>query len=195
LLLLVLLWLVSDATLVRRYQRGQARALETLYERYRAPLLTFLTRMIGDAGDAEDAFVETWIRIARALPGYEEQGKFRSFAFTVARREALHLLERRANRDSRAALGHEGNELDRIGDTGATGPEEGAARAEIADRIDAALDVLSEELRSCFLLYHAEGFTVPQVAEATGLSPATVKRRIGKARGILAARLADVRSG
>lgn len=194
-LLLVLLWLVSDAILVRRYQRGQARALETLYERYRTPLLTFLTRMIGDAGDAEDAFVETWIRIARALPGYDEQGKFRSFAFTVARREALHLLEKRANRDSRAALGHEGTELDRIGDGATLDPEEGASRAELAGRIDGALDTLSEELRACFLLYHAEGFTVPQVADATGLSPATVKRRIGRARAILAARLADVGVG
>ncbi len=191
----MLLWLVSDATLVRRYQRGQVRALETLYERYRAPLLTFLTRMIGDAGDAEDAFVETWVRVARALPSYEEQGKFRSFAFTVARREALHLLERRANRDSRAALGSQGTELDRIGDGTTLDPEEGASRAELATRIDRALDALSEELRDCFLLYHAEGMTVPQVASATGLSPATVKRRIGRARSILAARLADVRAG
>lgn len=189
----MLLWLVSDATLVRRYQRGNVRALEQLYERYRAPLLTFLSRMVGDAADAEDAFVEAWIRIARALPDYTEQGKFRSFAFTVARREALHHLERRANRDSRAALGYEGNELDRIGDGAAVDPEEGASRAELAQRIDGALDALSDELRACFLLYHAEGLTVPQVASATGLSPATVKRRIGRARAVLAARLADVR--
>ncbi len=190
----MLLWLVSDATLVRRYQRGDTRALEQLYQRYRSPLLSFLSRMVGDAADAEDVFVETWVRIARALPGYSEQGKFRSFAFTVARREALHHLERRANRDSRAALGHEGNELDRIGDGGAIDPEEGASRSELARRIDGALDALSAELRACFLLYHAEGMTVPQVAEATGLSPATVKRRIGRARAILAARLADVRA-
>jgi len=36
---------------------------------------------------------------------------------------------------------------------------------------------------------------VPEVADATGLSPATVKRRIGKARSILAARLAPAMEG
>ena len=74
------------------------------------------------------------------------------------------------------------------------GPLDAELRLELARRIDGALDALSAELRACFLLYHAEGMTVPQVAEATGLSPATVKRRIGRARAILAARLADVRA-
>ncbi len=192
LLLLLLARALDDERLVRRYRKGDVRALERLYARYRAPLLSFLTRMMGDAAEAEDAFVETWVKVAAALPTYESKGRFRSFLFTVARREALHILQRRANRDSRQALTAEGTEVERVSDAGRGDPERGAERARLAQRLQAELDSLSEELRVCFLLYHAEGLTIPEVAEATSLSPATVKRRIAKAREVLAARLAPL---
>ena len=192
LLMVLLSRALPDDVLVRRYRKGNVRALELLYARYKAPLLSFLTRFMGDAGEAEDAFVETWANVAQALPRYEAKGRFRSFLFTVARREALHLLERRANRDSRKALTGEADQLDRVADPGGAGPEVEADRARLARRLQEELAELSEEIRACFLLHHAEGLTVPEVAEATGLSPATVKRRIGRARTILAARLAPV---
>jgi len=192
LLMVLLSRALPDDALVRRYQGGNVRALELLYMRYKAPLLSFLTRFMGDAGEAEDAFVETWANVAQALPRYEAKGRFRSFLFTVARREALHLLERRANRDSRQALTGEADHLDAVADPRGAGPDEEADRARLARRMQQELASLSDELRACFLLHHAEGLTVPEVAEATGLSAATVKRRIGRARTILAARLAPV---
>jgi RNA polymerase sigma-70 factor, ECF subfamily len=189
LLLVLLSRALPDDVLVRRYIDGNVRALELLYERHRAPVLSFLTRLMGDAAEAEDAYVETWAHVARALPRYEAKGKFRSFLFTVARREALHILERRANRDSRQALGGEAMDPERMRASG-DDPEARTDRRELGRRLEEALGGLTEELRACFLLYHGEGLTVPEVAEATGLSPATVKRRIGKARTLLAARLA-----
>jgi len=192
LLMVLLSRALPDDALVRRYQRGNARALELLYERYKAPLLSFLNRFMGDVGEAEDAFVETWANVAQALPRYEAKGRFRSFLFTVARREALHLLQRRANRDSRKALTSAADRLDGVAEPVGSGPEEEVHRARLARRLQQELESLSEEVRACFLLHHAEGMTVPEVAEITGLSPATVKRRIGRARTILAARLAPV---
>lgn len=189
LLLVLLSRALPDDVLVRRYIDGNARALELLYERHRGPVLSFLTRLMGDAAEAEDAYVETWACVARALPRYEAQGKFKSFLFTVARREALHILERRANRDSRQALGGEALDTERVRASG-DDPEARTDRRELGRRLEEALGGLTEELRTCFLLYHDQGLTVPEVAEATGLSPATVKRRIGKARTLLAARLA-----
>jgi len=191
-LLLLFAFAAAEARLVQRYQRGDAGALDELYTRYRRPLLTFLARLMGDRAEAEDAFVETWAHVARALPTYEEQGKFRSFLYTVARREAYHLLQRRANRDSRAALARDSDEASIDRAAPGEDPEAEASRRQVADRVEGALGALSEELRACFLLYHAEGLTVPEVAEATGLSPATVKRRIGAARQVLAARLRDL---
>lgn len=157
-------------------------------------MLTFLTRLMGDAAEAEDAYVETWAHVARALPEYEARGKFRSFLFTVARREALHILQRRANRDSRQALGGEALDADRV-QGGGDDPETRADRRELGRHLQGALGGLTEELRACFLLYHGQGLTVPEVAHTTGLSPATVKRRIGKARSILAARLSPTVEG
>ncbi len=172
------------------------RALEEAFALYQLPLLNFLTRLIGDRAEAEDAFVETWSRIAQREQHYDERGRFQAYLFQVAKNEAFRLLARRADRDSRDSLTWDGEVpepswLDQPSDD----PARAAERVRTARRLEAELAALSPEPRACFLLYHSEGLTVLEVAAATGLSPATVKRRIGAARRLLARRLADLAPG
>jgi len=195
-LLAHLLLAVLQAALADEPGPGRKGGLEAAFERYQVPLLTFLSHLMNDPAEAEDAFVETWARIAERGTEYEERGRFQAFLFQVAKREAFRILGRRADRDSRDALTWDG-EVPEPSWLDAT-PDDPAAeveRARTARRLERELAVLSPEPRACFLLYHSEGLTVPEVAEATGLSPATVKRRIGAARRLLARRLADLAPG
>ena len=172
---------------------GDSRGLDEVFRRFQTPLLTFLTRLLGDRAEAEDAFVETWARVASSAESYEERGRFQSYLFQVGKREAFRLLARRADRDSRDALTRDGvvPEPSWTWSPGAD-PAADVDRARTARRLARELSELSPEMRACFLLYNTEGLTVLEVAAATGLSPATVKRRIGAARRLLAVRLADL---
>lgn len=177
-------------------QRERAGWLEAAFERYQVPLLTFLTHLLNDRADAEDAFVETWARIAQRAETYEERGSFQAYLFQVAKREAFRLLGRRVDRDSRDALTWDGDVPEPTWlDAPASDPASEVERVRTARRLENELTGLSSELRLCFLLFHSEGLTVLEVAAATGLSPATVKRRIGAARRLLARRLADLAPG
>lgn len=195
-LLAHLLFAVLQATFADGPARGGQGGLEAAFERYQVPLLTFLTRLLDDRAEAEDAFVETWARIAEREGEYEERGRFQAYLFQVAKREAFRLLGRRADRDSRDALTWDGEVPEPTWlDVASDDPAAEVERARTARRLEQELASLSPEPRTCFLLYHSEGLTVPEVAEATGLSPATVKRRIGAARRLLARRLADLAPG
>lgn len=175
---------------------GRKGGLEAAFERYQVPLLTFLAHLLNDRAEAEDAFVETWARIAEREGDYEERGRFQAYLFQVAKREAFRLLGRRADRDSRDALTWDGEVPEPTWlDIPPDDPAVEVERVRTARRLERELSQLAPEPRTCFLLYHSEGLTVPEVAAATGLSPATVKRRVGAARRLLARRLADLAPG
>lgn len=61
--------------------------LDDRIQRHRRELLGFLRRRV--PGEAEEFAQETWMRVARANPDCPDDGAFRAYAYTVARRLIL----------------------------------------------------------------------------------------------------------
>ena len=74
----------TDAHLVRDYLTGKDRAFEKLFKRYERPLFSFIFRFVGDRQSAEDMFQQTWLKVIKGLPKYEERGSFSSWLFGIA---------------------------------------------------------------------------------------------------------------
>ncbi len=92
---------VSDAELLRRWQQGDAAALETLLGRYEGPVFRFLYGLLHDHHAAEDVLQETFIQVLRSgerLPA----DNLGSWLLTVAYRQAM--LRKRRQYRSPAAL-------------------------------------------------------------------------------------------
>jgi RNA polymerase sigma-70 factor (ECF subfamily) len=53
----------SDERLMLRFQAGDARAFEELVHRHRTPVFTFLLRLTGDRGRAEDLCQEAFLMV------------------------------------------------------------------------------------------------------------------------------------
>src|SRR5437868_7586916 len=75
----------TDEELLAAYQQGDPGAFESLLRRYRAPLFTFLLRMLGDRERAEDLAQETFLRIVKGAAGWEHRARFQTWLFTIAR--------------------------------------------------------------------------------------------------------------
>src|SRR5262249_13197750 len=73
----------SDEILVTRVARGDARALETLCQRWERPLYAFLGRQTGGR-DIDDLFQDTWLRVVRGAPRFDPSRRFSTWLFQIA---------------------------------------------------------------------------------------------------------------
>src|SRR5262249_46115787 len=73
----------SDEVLVTRVARGDARALETLCQRWERPLFAFLGRQTGGR-DVDDLFQDTWLRVVRGAHRFDPNRRFSTWLFQIA---------------------------------------------------------------------------------------------------------------
>src|SRR5437870_12629493 len=85
----------TDEELLAAYQQGDPGAFEALLRRHRAPLFTFLLRMLGDRQRAEHLAQETFLRMVKRAPAWVRRARFQTWPDTVAR-DAWHDRARRA---------------------------------------------------------------------------------------------------
>lgn len=150
--------------------RGDEAALATLVDRHGVPLHAYLSRLTGDAVEAEDLAQESWVRIARGAAGFDRRRRFRSWAYGIAtnvardryRRQRARGGPHRALPETLAVPSGEGQRL---------------ARLDLRGR----LAELPERLRQTLLLRYFGGLTEPEIADALGIARGTVKSRLHSA--------------
>jgi RNA polymerase sigma-70 factor (ECF subfamily) len=166
----------SDAALVVAARGGEAWASEALFRRHVRMVYGLICRLLGSEEDADDVLQETFIAAFASLDRLEEPTAFASWACAIAVRTVgklirkRHLLRRLGLRGAAAA------NVDRL-----------IARTAPADLVMqlratyAVLERIPPQLRMVLLLRRVEGATLPEIAEWTGTSLATVKRRLAAA--------------
>src|SRR5258708_22032666 len=75
----------TDEELLAAFQQGDVGAFEALLRRHRAPLFTFLVRMLGEREKAEDLAQETFLRIVKGAQAWEHRARFQTWLYTIAR--------------------------------------------------------------------------------------------------------------
>lgn len=182
----------TDEQLMRRFQRGEARAFETLMRRHRTPLHSFLLRHLGDRARAEDLTQETFLRVVKGAAAWAPRAAVRTWLFTIARNLAADEARRRAFRDADPLDAAPDGEAPRGARLAAEGraPDDSAGDALVRPRLEAALAALPAEQREVFLLREHAGLSFPEIAEATGANENTVKSRLRYALLALRDRLA-----
>src|SRR5258708_29996717 len=75
----------TDEELLAAFQQGDVGAFEALLRRHRAPLFTFLVRMLGEREKAEDLAQETFLAIVKGAQAWEHRARFQTWLYTIAR--------------------------------------------------------------------------------------------------------------
>jgi RNA polymerase sigma-70 factor, ECF subfamily len=171
----------TDEELLAAYQQGDPGAFEALLRRYRAPLFTFLLRMLGDRERAEDLAQETFLRIVKGASDWEHRARFQTWLFTIARNLCVDQSRRDRFRraDSLDAEGRDGEPpmVESVPGAGID-PERGAASARIRPLLQEALLSLPAEQREVFILREQAGVPFREIAEMIGVNENTVKSRM-----------------
>lgn len=171
----------TDEELLAAYQQGDTGAFELLLRRHRAPLFTFLLRMLGDKERAEDLAQETFLRIVKSAQEWERRARFQTWLYTIARNLCVDAGRR--------------DRFRRTGSLDQTGPDDepplvetvpgreidparGAESARLRPVLQEALMSLPAEQREVFVLREQAGLPFKEIAQAVGVNENTVKSRM-----------------
>ena len=75
---------VSDQDLVRQVLAGDQQAFAQLVEEYQRPVYNLTYRMLGNAGEAEDAAQEAFLRAYQHLDRYDIDRSFKTWLLSIA---------------------------------------------------------------------------------------------------------------
>jgi RNA polymerase sigma factor (sigma-70 family) len=148
------------------------------FEEHRAHLRAVAYRMLGSAGEAEDAVQETWLRLSRTdVSGVEN---LRAWLTTVVARVCLDILRTRTSRREDPLDAHVPDPIITRADQD---PESDAV---LADSVGLALLVVLDRLepaeRLAFVLHDVFGMTFEEIAPVVDRSPVAARQLASRAR-------------
>jgi RNA polymerase sigma-70 factor, ECF subfamily len=136
------------------------------------PAVWRLCSALGSAGVEEDLVQETYLRLIKALPTFRFEVPFQAWLLSIARRVCADDVRRRT-RARRLA-----DRLDQYAGDGVALDHES---------VDHLLDGLEPDRRDAFVLTQVMGLSYEEAAEVMGCPIGTVRSRVARARGDLAA--------
>ena len=172
----------TDLAAVERTRAGDTAAFRVLVERYGRSVFRLAFRMTGNEFDAEDVVQETFLRAFKQLDSYESRSSFSTWLYRIAANYSLDLIRSRKRHASRRVT-ESPDEEDILDSVKATDPGQDRVyySAQVRERLDAALQLLSEQERTAFLLRHFEGQSIEQIGAVLDLGVSATKNSIFRA--------------
>ena len=181
---------LSDERLVERALGGSADAYRLLVERFQRPVLSLISRMVGDRVLAEDLAQEAFVRAFSRLESFDGSRKFSSWLFKIAHNRTLdHLRLKKPQTVALEPENRDGESFEVLEAPEVEGPHRRAESTELAHTIEAALAAMRENYRHILLLRFQGGLSYQEIADTAGLSMAAVKVQLHRARKQLAKEL------
>jgi len=179
----------DDRELVRDYLRGDQKAFEALYGRYRESLFRFLVFTLGNEVMAEDIFQKAFMKFFEKAAEFRivGGGNFKSWIFKVAVnlcRDEFRRKERKLRVDNFTLETAPDSRLAEPGSSGASDKVELIVRS--------AVEELPVRFRQIVGFRYYSDLTFEEIAKILGLPPGTVKSRLNTALRRLGSKLKDV---
>ncbi|MDP9003018.1 MAG: RNA polymerase sigma factor [Myxococcota bacterium] len=181
-------WTVRDPSerpLVDGLRRGDTRAFDAVYARYRVGVHGFLLRLSRRRDVAEDLFQDTWVKLARNAHRLDDDTDLRAWLFRVARNAWVSHVRWSMLDISRLVAIDE----DALPTPASLDPESRADASRQVSALDQALASLPPRSREVLLLVGVAGFEQEEAAAILGISYEALRQRLSRARTQLANRL------
>jgi RNA polymerase sigma-70 factor, ECF subfamily len=170
----------SDAQLVERARAGGLDAQQTLFLRYVSVASAIAFRLTGSESDVEDIVQDSFIAAFERLGSLSEPQAFRAWLAAIVTRTAIGSLRRRRLLSRLGLLRREPVRLEALIAPSAPPDVVSELRA-----VYGAIDRLPAVERVTLILRRLEQLPLEHIAEQTGTSLATVKRRLARAEQAL----------
>jgi RNA polymerase sigma-70 factor (ECF subfamily) len=167
---------LEDAELVDLARDGDVPAYEELVSRYQGIAYRVAWLVARQAGEAEDAVQEAFVKAYYALPRFRSGAPFRPWLLRIVANEARNRVRSTRRREGlviRAAAADPGG--------AAPSPEAAAMDREDAQALVRALERLRESDRLVIAYRYLFELSETEMSDALGVRPGTVKSRLSRA--------------
>jgi RNA polymerase sigma-70 factor (ECF subfamily) len=186
---------VDDRELVQSAQRGDRDAFKTLFERHHRRAFALALGVVRHQDDALDVVQDAFIKAHKYLDKFEGNSSFYTWLYRIVMNLAIDHL-RKHRRIKPVELDE--NRLETDGDDPLLprilggNPGRALLDKQIRDRIDRALDGLSENHRAVLVMRELEGLSYEDMAQAMSCSKGTIMSRLFHARRNMQKQLLDL---
>jgi RNA polymerase sigma-70 factor (ECF subfamily) len=179
---------LREQDLLRRVQGGEKQYFYELVKPYERRIYTAAFAILRNEADAEDAAQEAMFKALTHIQQFRAEARFSTWLTQIAVNEAL-MRRRRAHSEIMEPMGErqdeEGNYTPRDFADWREIPSEVLERKEIRQKLTDAVAALAQKYREVFVLRDVQHLSIEETAEALGISRASVKTRLLRARLML----------
>ena len=175
---------VTDLAAVSRARSGDADAFRLLVEKHSRVIFRVAYRMTGNEHDADDVVQETFLRAYKQLDSFEERANFSTWLHRIAVNCSLDLLRARGRHDKNSTpLYDSRDDEEREIEIASSDPQPDRLllSAELQRHVATAMEKLSGNERTAFVLRHFEGMPVEEIGQTLGIQVNAAKHTIFRA--------------
>lgn len=184
----------EEGALVRQAQAGRLEAYDELVRRYQVRVYTTVYNMTANHEDANDLVQEAFIRAYQALGTFKGDSSFYTWVYRIAVNKTLNFLKSRKGKASMSLndmdLNAE-NHPDLVAFISDKTPRRDADLSELQEKLNEALQKLSETHRMVVVLHDVQGVSHEEIARIMDCNIGTVRSRLFYARQQLQSHLSS----
>ncbi len=175
----------DEAALIERIREGEKDLYYDLIHPYERSVYLAAYSVLKNEADAEEVAQEAFLKAYRHLGEFRGESRFHTWVVRIVINEARMRLRKNRGRLYESLDETEPEDAvplaERLADWREI-PSEALERSEVRREIALALDLLSDSYREVLILRDVEQLSIAETAEVLGVTQATVKIRLFRAR-------------
>jgi RNA polymerase sigma factor (sigma-70 family) len=184
----------DETDLVRRAQKGDLHAYDELIRRYQERIYATVYHMTSNHEDANDLAQEAFIKAFHALKSFKGGSSFYTWIYRIAVNKTINFLKQRKHKPQMSLDDLDFNaehDPDFVALVSENTPRRAVGLSELQEKLNEALQRLSEPHRLVVTLHDVQGLSHEEIAKIVGCNIGTVRSRLFYARQQLQAYLSD----
>ena len=185
---------VEEMVLVKRARQGDLEAYDQLVRRYQERIYATLYHMTSNHEDANDLAQEAFIKAFHALKSFKGGSSFYTWVYRIAVNKTINFLKQRKNKSHMSLDDLDFNaehDPDLVALISEKTPRRDINLAELQEKLNEAMQKLSEPHRLVVTLHDVQGLSHEEIAKIMDCNIGTVRSRLFYARQQLQGYLSD----
>lgn len=184
----------AEEDLLRRSREGDLEAYDEMVRRYQERIYATIYHMTSNHEDTNDLAQETFIKAFHALKSFKGGSSFYTWLYRIAVNKTINFLKQRKNKTQMSLDDldfHAEHDPDLVALISDKTPRREATLTELQEKLNEAMQKLSESHRLVVTLHDVQGLSHEEIAKIMDCNIGTVRSRLFYARQQLQAYLSD----